>query len=90
MHLKTFAFAAAFTLTLSGAAFAQAPAGTGAPGTTGPTVQTTPGTTGNDPNVAISHGPTGASTVQTDSAAAGNAGHPSRRVPQGSGGGGNH
>lgn len=46
------------------------------------------GATGNDRNVVIAPGPTGASTIQTDSAAAGNAGQPSRRVPQGSGGGG--
>ncbi len=46
-----------------------------------------PGTTGRGRDLAISRGPTGASTIQTDSAAAGNAGQPSRRMPQGSGGG---
>ncbi|WP_232631746.1 hypothetical protein [Methylobacterium sp. Leaf118] len=44
--------------------------------------------TGADRNVTIPGGATGADTVQTDSAAGGNANQPSRAVPQGSGGGG--
>lgn len=44
--------------------------------------------TGGDRNVTAPRGATGADTVQTDSAAGGNANQPSRAVPQGSGGGG--
>lgn len=44
--------------------------------------------TGGDRNVTVPRGSTGADTVQTDSAAGGNAGQPSRAVPQGSAGGG--
>ena len=57
-------------------------------GTTGPVVTAPSNNTGNDLNVVISRGATGASTIETDSAAGGNAGQPSRAVPQGSGGGG--
>lgn len=58
------------------------PAGAGAPVVGGQN------NTGNDRNVTIPRGSTGADTVQTDSAAGGNAGQPSRAVPQGSAGGG--
>lgn len=79
-----------FGLTSFSPAYAQAPAPPIRPGAAGTVVAPVPGTTGKDRDLTISRGPTGASTIQTDSAAAGNAGHPSRRVPQGSGGGGSH
>ena len=91
MRSPKFVLAASIALTCSGftsAAIAQVPARTGALGTKGTVAAPTPGTTGNDRNIVIAPGATGASTIQSDSAAAGNAGHPSRRVPQGSGGGG--
>lgn len=83
----------ASVLAFAGAATAQTsatPATPVAPGVTG-TVAPSPGNTGSNPNVTIAPGGTGASTIQTDSAAGGNAGQPSRAVPQGSsnsGGGG--
>lgn len=43
--------------------------------------------TGSDLDVTVPRGATGAETFQSDSAAGGNAGQPSRAVPQGSGGG---
>jgi hypothetical protein len=58
-----------------------------APGAQSPgVVSQQPNSTGNDPAVTVS--PTGrpADTISTDSAAAGNAGQPSRVAPQGSGG----
>ena len=76
----------AATLAVAGPAFAQTTAPTaprpGAPVTSGQN------NTGADTNVTIPRGSTGADTVQTDSAAGGNANQPSRAVPQGSGGGG--
>ena len=75
----------------STSAFAQStapntPTGTVAPGTA---VGSTPNSTGGGANVTVAPGATGASTIQTDSAAGGNASQPERRVPQGSGGGSN-
>ncbi|WP_264046164.1 hypothetical protein [Methylobacterium flocculans] len=58
------------------------------PGTTGTVIQNQPNTTGNDRDVVISRGVTGADTVTTDSAAGGNANQPSRAIPNGSAGGG--
>jgi hypothetical protein len=81
------------TLTLAGAVSAQTAASPTAPvgpGSTGTVLAPSPNTTGNSPNVTIAPGPTGASTIQTDSAAGGNAGQPSRAVPQGSGNSGSH
>ncbi|GJD48267.1 hypothetical protein OPKNFCMD_0984 [Methylobacterium crusticola] len=80
-------FTTALVLALSGAAHAQttvAPTAPTAPGVTG-TVAPSPGNTGSNPNVTIAPGPTGASTIQTDSATGGNAGQPERAVPQGGG-----
>lgn len=74
--------------TLTGAALAQAPAAINRAGSTDPVVTRLPDTTGGDRDVVISRGPTGASTIQTDSAAAGNAEQLTRRIPQGGGGGG--
>jgi len=76
--------ATTLVLSLTGMASAQttvAPAPVG-PATTG-TVAPSPGTTGNAPNVTIAPSGTGADTIQTDSAVGGNAGQPSRAVPQG-------
>lgn len=56
------------------------------PGTTGTVVAPSPGNTGTDPNVTIAPGPTGASTIQTNSATGGNASQPERAVPQGGSG----
>jgi hypothetical protein len=44
------------------------------PSTTGTVIQRTPNNTGNDRNVTIASGATGAETIETDSAAGGNAG----------------
>ncbi|MDB5646353.1 MAG: hypothetical protein JWQ05_2022 [Methylobacterium sp.] len=51
-------------------------------------VQNQPNTTGNDRDVIIARGATGADTITTDSAAGGNANLPERAVPNGSAGGG--
>lgn len=53
-----------------------------------PTVERNTNNTGGGRDVSVSRGATGADTVDTNSAAAGNANQPSRAVPQGSGGGG--
>ena len=60
----------------------------GAPGQAGTVIQTQPNTTGNDRDVVISRGATGAETVTTDSAAGGNASRPEQAVPNSSAGGG--
>ena len=49
-----------------------------------------PNTTGNDRDVVISRGATGADAITTDPAAGGNASHPERAVPNGSAGGGSN
>ncbi len=56
------------------------------PATTG-TITRGQNNTGADVNVTLPFGSTGADTVQSDSAAGGNANQPARAVPQGSGGG---
>lgn len=83
--MRSMILGVAAALTLAGAAAAQTPATPVtpvAPGVTG-TVAPSPGNTGSNPNVTIAPGGTGASTIQTDSATGGNAGQPSRAVPQG-------
>ncbi len=87
MRIMTLVSGILLASTLTGAALAQVPSGVSRPGSTEPVVTRLPDTTGNDRDVVISRGPTGADTVQTDSAAAGNADQPSRAVPQGGGGG---
>jgi hypothetical protein len=87
--IKTVAFAlGASPLSLS--ALAQPTTGpTAAPGQTGGTIiQNQPNTTGNDRDVVISRGATGADTFTTDSAAGGNASRPEQAIPNGSAGGG--
>ncbi len=78
------------TLVLAAAGLSPALAQTTATPPSAPGAPVTGGqnNTGNDRNVTIPRGATGADTVQTDSAAGGNAGQPSRAVPQGSAGGG--
>lgn len=90
MRHRTIVTAIPFVLLLSGTALAQAPAAPptatapGAPGVAAPQ----PGSTGAPATVTGT--PTGrpADTITNNSAAGGNAGQPSRAVPQGGGGGG--
>jgi hypothetical protein len=58
------------------------------PGTGGTVIQNQPNTTGNDRDMVISRGATGADTVTTNSAAGGNAAKPEQAVPNGSANGG--
>lgn len=60
------------------------------PETTGAIVAVQPNTTGNDFDIIIARGRTGASTFTTSSAAGGNAEHPERAVPNGSANGGSN
>ena len=57
------------------------------PAAGGAVIQRQPNTTGNDQDVVIAPGATGADTVTTNSAAGGNANLPERPVPNGSAGG---
>jgi len=57
------------------------------PGTTGTVVAPESNSTGNDRDVVISRGATGADTATTDSAAGGNASRPEQAVPNSSAGG---
>lgn len=79
-------------LTLSASALAQTgvPNGPGVvgPRTTGATTEIQPNTTGNDADLVVARGATGAETITTNSAAGGNANLPERSVPNGSAGGG--
>lgn len=81
------------TLLLATALFAATPAlaqvgPPGQPGAPGVVVQSEPNSTGNDANIAISRGATGADTATTDSAAGGNASRPEQAIPNGSANGG--
>ena len=95
-RVTTFALFAAAT-TLATPALAQttlvpAPHGV-APGAVAPsdtTIVRDRDNTGSVGNTTVAPGATGAGTIDTDSAAGGNAGQPERRIPQGSGGSGNH
>nr|WP_132254412.1 hypothetical protein [Methylobacterium segetis] len=71
-------------------AFAQTGPSPRSPETTGTVITGVPNTTGNSRGLIIAPGATGAETITTDSAAGGNAGQPSRRVPQGGAGSGGH
>lgn len=84
--MKTLILAGAVIL---GAAPALAQVGTlpNQPRTTGTVIQNETNSTGNDRNVVISRGATGADTIETDSAAGGNAGRPEQAIPNSSGGG---
>jgi len=68
-------------------AFAQS-GPSGEPGRTGTVIQSEPNSTGNDANIAISRGATGADTVTTNSAAGGNAARPEQAIPNSSANGG--
>ncbi|MCJ2081870.1 hypothetical protein MKK49_11435 [Methylobacterium sp. J-090] len=65
-------------------AFAQG----GPPRQPGVIVQNETNTTGNDGNIVISRGATGADTITTNSAAGGNASRPEQAFPNGSANGG--
>lgn len=80
---STILFAAAGIM-LPGLSLAQTSPLTVAPNTTGAIVQPQPNTTGNDPDVIIAPGGTGAETITTNSAAGGNSSRPERAVPNGS------
>ena len=72
---------------LAGPALAQTAPRAPSPAPSGVTVEREPGSTGSVGGTSIAPGATGASTINNDSAAAGNANQPERRIPQGSGGG---
>lgn len=57
-------------------------------GRTGTVIQSESNSTGNDANIAISRGATGADTVTTNSAAGGNAARPEQAIPNSSANGG--
>jgi hypothetical protein len=82
--MKKIVAVTALALSIASPAFAQTAPAAREPGSTGTVVQGQSNTTGNDRNVVIAPGATGAGTVTTDSAAGGNAGQPERAVPQGS------
>ncbi|WP_311276226.1 hypothetical protein [Methylobacterium sp. WCS2018Hpa-22] len=75
------------TILLAGPALAQGVAPS-QPSGSGTVIENQPNTTGNDRDVTVSRGATGAETATSDSAAGGNANQPSRAVPNGSAGGG--
>lgn len=58
------------------------------PTRSGAVIQTESNSTGNDANVAISRGATGADTATTNSAAGGNAARPEQAIPNSSANGG--
>jgi len=88
MRITSTTFFVSLGLIASAAAFAQPLAPGGSPQTSGTVIQSQPNTTGNDPDLIISRGGTGAETVTTNSAAGGNSTHPERAVPNGSSSGG--
>ncbi|AWN40578.1 hypothetical protein DK389_08580 [Methylobacterium durans] len=80
--------AAALSLSFTCSALAQGLPDARAPSATGTVVQGQSSNTGSGRGVIIAPSATGAETITTDSAAGGNAGQPSRAVPQGSSGSG--
>ena len=87
--MKTLAALSGLALLIAPSAKAQSLPGRD-PRTTGAIITAPSNNTGNDLDLIISRGATGADTIETDSAAGGNAGQPARAVPQGSGGGGSN
>ena len=85
--MKKLILAGVAALTIS-PALAQSGMAPRQPGTTGTIVVQEPNSTGNDRDVVISRGATGADTVTSDSAAGGNASRPEQAIPNSSGGGG--
>jgi hypothetical protein len=89
MRTSTAALAALLPLTVSTSVLSQgASPDRVQPRTTGAIVEGQPNTTGNDRDVVIAPGATGAETITTNPAAGGNASHPERAVPNGSAGSG--
>lgn len=88
MHFFAHITAVSVAITFVGSATAQSLPIPRDPNTTGTVIQLQPNTTGNDRDVIISRGATGADTITTDSAAGGNANRPEQAVPNGSAGGG--
>lgn len=92
MRYFTAAVAALMPVALATASFAQTAVPVRPrleePATTGAVIQAQPNTTGNDRDIIVAPGATGAETITTNSAARGNASHPERAVPNGSAGGG--
>lgn len=88
MHLSAHFVAVSVAITFVGPATAQSLPIPRDPNTIGTVIQLQPNTTGNDRDVIISRGATGADTITTDSAAGGNANRPEQAVPNGSAGGG--
>jgi hypothetical protein len=90
MRLSKVAMIAFGPIVIAGGALAQTalPPGPGpdGPRTTGAIITVQPNTTGNDRDVIIAPGATGADTITTNSASGGNASHPERAVPNGSAG----
>ncbi|GJD74654.1 hypothetical protein [Methylobacterium goesingense] len=84
--MKTILLAGLATLMLS-PALAQSGLPPRQAGTEGTIVVREPNSTGNDRDVVISRGATGADTIETDSAAGGNAGRPEQAIPNSSAGG---
>lgn len=84
--MKTLFLAGLATLMLS-PAMAQSGGVPRQPGADGATVVREPNSTGNDRDLVISRGATGADTIETDSAAGGNAGRPEQAIPNSSAGG---
>ena len=84
--MKTLLLAGLATLMLS-PAMAQSDRVLRQPGADGATVVREPNSTGNDRDLVISRGATGADTIETDSAAGGNAGRPEQAIPNSSAGG---
>jgi hypothetical protein len=82
-NMKKLLVISALSLVIAEQSFAQGLTAPRGSTTTGTVIQGTPNNTGNDRNITIAPGATGASTIETDSAAGGNAGQPERAVPQG-------
>lgn len=86
-HMKPF-LASALLLTAAGLpAWAQSVPVPGSGPRSGTIIQQQPNTTGNDSDLVIARGATGADTATTNSAAGGNANLPERAIPNGSAGG---
>ena len=87
MRFAAHIVAISVAIIFAGLATAQTPPTPRDPNTTGTVIQLQPNTTGNDRDVIISRGATGADTITTDSAAGRNANRPEQAIPNGSAGG---
>jgi hypothetical protein len=88
MRITSTMLIASIALSAPGAVSVQTAAPEGSARSGGAVIQSQPNTTGNDRDVIISRGATGAQTTTTNSAGGGNANQPERAVPSGSAGGG--